>query len=236
MLKMRWNLTFQVMWCKHCCHMLLTCITNGTIFFISWRQLKQGVTWLFWSCDTVGTCVSITWHDISQKLFMSIIIQIWHSYISFLNCLSQLFDTYPLDYCDGWGGCHINCKITPSQLLGLPHPTHLLIGNYIYKHNCLGITSYITLYTKYISDMWTRLFWRQSDIVLTFYKKNRAQLMQHMYKLVVVPFLSIKVFFLHEASTYILQAMTKDVEVPFLPSKHMKFKYPMGITQHSWPK
>ena len=31
------------------------CISNCTILFIMWRQLKQGVTRLFWSCDVVGT-------------------------------------------------------------------------------------------------------------------------------------------------------------------------------------
>ena len=31
--------------------------------------------------------------------------------------------------------------------------------------------------------------------------------------------MNIKVFLLHEASTYIFQDMTKDSEVPFVPSK-----------------
>ena len=30
------------------------CIIDATIF-IGWRQLKQDVTWLFWSCEAVGT-------------------------------------------------------------------------------------------------------------------------------------------------------------------------------------
>ena len=38
------------------------------------------------------------------------------------------------------------------------------------------------------------------------------------YRLVVLPFLSICIS-LHEASTYIFQDMTKDLEVPFVPSK-----------------
>ena len=37
----------------------ITCISNGTIMFIGWRQLKQGVTWFFWSCDVVGISASI---------------------------------------------------------------------------------------------------------------------------------------------------------------------------------
>ena len=37
------------------------CIISCTIFFIGWRQLKQGLTWLFWACDAIGTSASITW-------------------------------------------------------------------------------------------------------------------------------------------------------------------------------
>ena len=69
--------------------------------------------------------------DISPKLFMSIVRLIWHSYKSFLDCLSQLFNTCPLDFYDGWGGLsHLKLKqVPPSQLLGPSYPIHLLIGN-----------------------------------------------------------------------------------------------------------
>ena len=45
--------------------------------------------------------------DISPKYFIGIVRLIWHSYKNFLDCLSQLSDTWPLDYYDGCGGYHM---------------------------------------------------------------------------------------------------------------------------------
>ena len=39
-----------------------TCIISGTILFIVWRKVRQGVEWLLCLCDTVVTSGSITWH------------------------------------------------------------------------------------------------------------------------------------------------------------------------------
>ena len=51
-----------------CCSltlMLVSCYTNsvvsGTIAFLRSRQLKWGVTWLFWSCDTSGAGIGLMW-------------------------------------------------------------------------------------------------------------------------------------------------------------------------------
>ena len=34
---------------------------NGTIAFVRSSQVKWGAKWLFWSCDTIHTGISITW-------------------------------------------------------------------------------------------------------------------------------------------------------------------------------
>ena len=39
-----------------------TCIISGVTLFIRLRQLKQGTTYFFWSCDAVGTTVNIKSH------------------------------------------------------------------------------------------------------------------------------------------------------------------------------
>ena len=39
------------------------CTISGTILFIMWRQLKQGVILPFWLCDAVGASAGITWHS-----------------------------------------------------------------------------------------------------------------------------------------------------------------------------
>ena len=37
-------------------------IVNGTIAFVRLTWLKQGVTWLSWSCDTISASVGVMWH------------------------------------------------------------------------------------------------------------------------------------------------------------------------------
>ena len=74
------------------------CIINGNILFITWRQLKQGVTSLSWSCNAVGTSVSITWHwwyqDDSNKVqhdFFVMWFQCWHHLTLMASSISQLY-------------------------------------------------------------------------------------------------------------------------------------------------
>ena len=64
--------------------------------------------------------------------------------------------------------------------------------------------------------MWTGFLWRQSDIILTFLQIEQGPA---NIQTCSTAFSEHKSFLLHEASTYIFQDMTKDLEVPFVPSK-----------------
>ena len=119
---------------------------NGTVCSKWGKKLYMGITFILYMCikmdailPTIINNIKLlsnffifeTSTDTSWTLFMSIAKLISHSYKSFLDCLSQLFDTCPLDYGDGWGGLsHQRLEqVPPSQLLGLPYHIHLLIGN-----------------------------------------------------------------------------------------------------------
>ena len=68
-------------------------------------------------------------------------------------------------------GCHIkHCNNHPSQPLGLPYNNPLVNMKTWHQCNYLGVKSYITPCTKYISDKGSGFIWRQRDIVLTVHK------------------------------------------------------------------
>ena len=78
-IKMRCKMTFWwcvtisagvgVMWWHHWYDMMpllvvhdANWVVNGTLVFLRSRWSKLGTTWLFWSCNTIGTSVAIMWH------------------------------------------------------------------------------------------------------------------------------------------------------------------------------
>ena len=113
--------------CDNCKHMKMSTWAqrrerdvNGTVCSRWGKKLYMDVTFAMYTCvkmdailPTIINNIELSLNfffifetslDISTKCFMSIVRLIWHSYKSFLDCLSQLFNTCPLDYCDGWGG------------------------------------------------------------------------------------------------------------------------------------
>ena len=56
-------------------------IVNGITAFLRSRQSKWGVTWLFGSCETTGTDISITWWWQCHQ---------WHNCISYKNMIEMV--------------------------------------------------------------------------------------------------------------------------------------------------
>ena len=64
--KLRCNMTSFVMWHYWCCHqhqIIPMAWSNDTFAFVRLQWPKWGATWLSWSCDTINTCISITWYQ-----------------------------------------------------------------------------------------------------------------------------------------------------------------------------
>ena len=67
-------------------------ITNGTIVFLSLRQLIWGTTWLLWSCDALCTGISMTWCW-------------WHYWSHQMNFLGLELASCDADWCHQYRHC-----------------------------------------------------------------------------------------------------------------------------------